>query len=136
MQSQFTEKAQEALHYASRYAGRLKQGYIGTEHILAGLLKEQEGVAHKVLAENGVELSQVLEMIQELIAFDGGVGLKEREGYSPRAKKILEEAHRQAARFGQKGTGTEHILLAIIKEGENVAVRLLNTLGVNVQKEK
>ena len=134
MQSQFTEKAQEALHYASRYAGRLKQGYIGTEHILAGLLKEQEGVAHKVLAENGVELSQVLEMIQELIAFDGGVGLKEREGYSPRAKKILEEAHRQAARFGQKGTGTEHILLAIIKEGENVAVRLLNTLGVNVQK--
>ena len=134
MQSQFTEKAQEALHHAARYAGRLKQGYVGTEHILAGLLKEQEGVAHRVLADNGVELTQVLDMIQELIAFDGGVGLKEREGYSPRAKKILEEAHRQAARFGQKETGTEHILLAIIREGENVAVRLLNTLGVNVQK--
>ena len=134
MQSQFTEKAQEALHHAARYAGRLKQGYVGTEHILAGLLKEQEGVAHRVLADNGVELTQVLDMIQELIAFDGGVGLKEREGYSPRAKKILEEAHRQAARFGQKETGTEHILLAIIREGENVAVRLLNPLGVNVQK--
>ena len=133
MQSQFTEKAQEALHHAARYAGRLKQGYVGTEHILAGLLKEQEGVAHRVLADNGVELTQVLDMIQELIAFDGGVGLKEREGYSPRAKKILEEAHRQAARFGQKETGTEHILLAIIREGEKVAVLILNTMGGNVQ---
>ncbi len=134
MQSQFTDRAREALSHASRYAGRLKQGYVGTEHILAGLLKEQEGVAHRVLTDNGVEQQQVLDMIQELIAFDGGVGLKEREGYSPRAKKILEEAHRQAARFGQKETGTEHILMAIIKEGENVAFRLLNTIGVNVQK--
>jgi len=134
MQSQFTDKAKEALSHASRFAGRLKQGYVGTEHILAGLLKEPEGVAHRVLADNGVELSQVLEMIQELIAFESGVGLKEKEGYSPRAKRILEEAHRQAARFGQKETGTEHILMAIIREGENVAVRLLNTIGVNVQK--
>lgn len=134
MQSRFTDKAQDALNYASRYAGRLKQGYVGTEHILAGLLKEQEGVAHRVLTENHVELSQVLDMIQELIAFDGGVGMKERNGYSPRAKKILEEAHRQAYRFGQKETGTEHILLAMIKEGENVAVRLLNTIGINLQK--
>ncbi|MCI9144173.1 MAG: ATP-dependent Clp protease ATP-binding subunit, partial [Lachnospiraceae bacterium] len=102
--------------------------------ILAGLLKEQEGVAHRVLTENHVELSQVLDMIQELIAFDGGVGIKERNGYSPRAKKILEEAHRQAERFGQQETGTEHILLAMIKEGENVAVRLLNTIGINLQK--
>ena len=134
MQSQFTDKAQEALNQASRYASRLKQGYVGTEHILAGLLKEQTGVAYKVLTDNRVELSQVLNMIQELIAFDSGVGLKEREGYSPRAKRILEEAHRQAARFGQRETGTEHILLAMIKEGENVAVRLLNTIGVNIQK--
>ena len=134
MQSQFTDKAQDALNYASRYAGRLKQGYVGTEHILAGLLKEQEGVAHRVLTENHVELSRVVDMIQELIEFDGGVGIKERNGYSPRAKKILEEAHRQAERFGQKETGTEHILLAMIKEGENVAVRLLNTIGVNLQK--
>ena len=134
MQSQFTEKAQEALHHAARYAGRLKQGYVGTEHILAGLLREEKGVAHRVLKDNGVGLKQVLDMIQELIAFEGGVGLKEREGYSPRAKKILEEAHRQAARFGQKETGTEHLLMAIIKEGENAAFRLLNTMGINVQK--
>lgn len=134
MQSQFTGNAQEALKAAARCASTLKQGYVGSEHILVGLMKEQAGVAHKVLADNGVELSRVVDMIRESIAFDGGVGLREREGYSPRAQKILEEAHRQAARFGQQQTGTEHILMAIIKEGENVAVRLLNTLGVNVQK--
>ena len=134
MQSRFTEKAQEALNHGAKCASRLKQGYVGTEHILAGLLKEQTGVAHRVLTDNGVELSQVMNMIRELIAFDGGVALSERGGYSPRAKKILEEAHRQAARFGQKETGTEHILMALIKEGENVAVRLLNTMGINIQK--
>ena len=101
MGSQFTDRAQEALAHASKFASRLKQGYVGTEHILAGLLREQTGVAHRVLTDNHVELQQVLDMIRELIAFDGGVGLKERGGYSPRARKILEEAHRQAERFGQ-----------------------------------
>ena len=134
MQSQFTDNAQEALRAAARCASKLKQGYVGTEHILAGLLKEQAGVAHKTLSDNGVELEQVLNMIQESIAFGNGTALKEREGYSPRAQRILEEAHRQAARFGQPRTGTEHLLLALIKEGDNVAVRLLNTIGVNVQK--
>ena len=114
MQPEFTDRAREALNHASRFAGRLKQGYVGTEHILAGLLKEEKGVAHRVLTDNGVGLQQVLDMIQELIAFEGGTSLKEREGYSPRAKRILEEAHRQAARFGQKETGTEHLLMAIM----------------------
>ena len=134
MQSQFTDKAQNALTLAGKCARSLKQGYIGTEHILIGLLKEGTGVAAKVLTDNGVETEAVMEMIRDLIAFENGVAVKDREGYSPRAARILEEAHRQAARFGQKQTGTEHILLALIKEGENVAVRLLNTLGVNVQK--
>ena len=134
MQSQFTDKAQNALAQASRCARSLKQGYIGTEHILVGLLKEDTGVAAKVLADNGVETEQVMDMIRDLIAFENGVAVKDRKGYSPRAARILEEAHSQAARFGQKQTGTEHLLLALIKEGENVAVRLLNTLGANVQK--
>ena len=134
MQPQFTDKAQNALAQASRCARSLKQGYIGTEHILVGLLKEDTGVAAKVLADNGVEIGQVMDMIRDLIAFENGVAVKDREGYSPRAARILEEAHHQAARFGQKQTGTEHLLLALIKEGENVAVRLLNTLGANVQK--
>ena len=134
MQSHFTDKAQNALALAKKAARSLKQGYIGTEHILLGLLKEKEGVAGTVLREHKVEEEQVQNMIRDLIAFENGVQLKEREGYSPRAKKIIEEAHKQAERFAQQSTGTEHLLLAIIKEGENVAVRLLNTLGVNIQK--
>lgn len=134
MQSDYTDKAKEALAQAARCARSLKQGYIGTEHILVGLLAEQSGVAAKVLEENGVDIDHVKDMIRDLIAFDKGISLREREGYSPRAQKILEEAHRQAERFGQAQVGTEHILLALIKEGENVAVRLLNTLSINVQK--
>ncbi len=134
MQSRFTQKAETALAQASKCAKSLKQGYIGTEHILVGLAKENTGVAGKVLSNHGIEAKAVVELIRELIAFENGTAVKEREGYSPRALSILEEAHKQADRFGQKETGTEHILLAIIKEGENVAVRLLNALGGNVQK--
>ncbi len=134
MQCGFTDKAEAALKYAERCARSLKQGYVGTEHILVGLLKEGTGVAAGVLEDNGVSLEQVMDMIRDLIAFEGGTAIKEREGYSPRAEKILEEAHRQAERFGQSQTGTEHILMALIKEGENVAVRLLNTMSVSVQK--
>ncbi|MCI9072982.1 MAG: ATP-dependent Clp protease ATP-binding subunit [Lachnospiraceae bacterium] len=134
MQSHFTEKAEAALKYAERCAHTLKQGYVGTEHVLVGLIKEGTGVAARVLTDNGVSLERVLEMIRELIAFEGGTAIKEREGYSPRAEKILEEAHAQAGRFGQSRTGTEHILLALIREGENVAVRLLNTMNISTQK--
>ncbi len=129
MQSDFTDNARMALACAQKCARQLQQGYVGTEHLLAGLLKEQNGVAARVLEANGVTLDAVMELIRSLIAFDNGVAVKEREGYSPRAKKVLEEAHRQAKRFNQKETGTEHILMALIKEGENVAVRLLNTLN-------
>ncbi len=134
MQSNFTDKAQEALNLAAKCAKSMKQGYVGTEHILVGLLMEQTGVAAKVLGDNGIKIEKVKELIHDLIAFDKGVSVQEREGFSPRAQKIMEEAHRQAERFGQRMTGTEHLLLALIKEGENVAVRLLNTLNVNVQK--
>lgn len=134
MQSRFTDNAQTALTQAAKCAKSLKQGYVGTEHILMGLIRETNGVAAKVLADNGVDADRVMDMIQDLIAFEKGVALREQGVYSPRAEKVLAEAHRQAERFGQKETGTEHILLALIKEGENVAVRLLNTLGANVQK--
>lgn len=134
MQSQFTDKAQHALSLATKCARKLKQGYVGSEHILVGLIQEETGVAGRVLSANEVDVTRVLALIDELIAFDNGVALMEREGYSPRARKILEEAHRQAARFGQGQTGTEHILLAMIKEGENVAVRLLGSMGINLQK--
>lgn len=107
---------------------------MGTEHILIGLLKEGNGVAAKVLFQNGVDEKQVMDIVKDLITFDGAVALKDKENYSPRAQKVLAEAHRLAERFHEKLIGTEHILMALIKEGENVAVRLLNTLGVSTQK--
>ena len=130
----FTDKAKAALSLAEKTASRMRAGYVGTEHILVGLLREGTGVAFKVLKENGADESKIIEMIQELIMPETVVTIKEREGASPRAKAVLDEAHRQADRFGADKTGTEHILLALLKEGENVAVRLLNTMGISVQK--
>ena len=134
MRPQFTDKAKMALTLAERAARNLKQSYVGTEHILFGLLRENTGVAATVLMENGVELQQLKDLIKDLIAPESTVMLAERDGYSPRAEKVLEEAHRQAERFHSDKTGTEHILLALLKEGENVAVRLLNTMGISIQK--
>ncbi len=130
----FTDKARTALKLAEKTAVRMRAGYVGTEHILVGLLKENTGVAAKVLSDNGTDEAKIIEMIQELIVPDGLVAVLDKESYSPRAQFVLEEAHRQADRFGAERTGTEHILLALLKEGENVAVRLLNTLGISVQK--
>lgn len=134
MQPQFTDKAKMALSLAERAARTLKQGYVGTEHILLGLLKENTGVAATVLNSSGVEEYQVKEMIKDLIAPESSVMLAERDGYSPRAEKVLEEAYRQAERFHSDKVGTEHILLALLKEGDNIAVRLLNTMGISIQK--
>ncbi len=129
MSLEYTPIARQVLDYAEKCARGMKQGYVGTEHILAGLVQEEEGVASKILRDNGIEPGAVEDMIGELISFGDGTAIKERGGYSPRARKVLEEAANQAARFKQNQIGTEHILLAIIKEGENVAMRVLNTLG-------
>ncbi len=134
MYSQFTEKARKALLLSEKIAARMRVGYVGTEHILLGLIKERTGVAAKILLDNGADELKLVEMIKDLIVPDTVVATMGKDGYSPRAVRVLEEAHRQAERFGTEQTGTEHILLAIIKEGENVAVRLLNTMGISVQK--
>lgn len=134
MQPQFTDKARTALNLAERAARNFKQSYVGTEHILLGLLRENTGVAATVLENSGVEEYHIKEMIKDLIAPESTVMLAERDGYSPRAERVLEEAHRQAERFHSEKTGTEHILLALLKEGDNVAVRLLSTMGISIQK--
>ena len=134
MYDRFTNKARTALRLAEKAAKSLNQNYVGTEHILLGLIKEKTGTAAMVLKENGVEESKLTELIKDLIAPGHSITTREKEGYSPRAIKILEDSHKQAQRFHTELTGTEHILLSLIKEGENVAVRLLNTLGISVQK--
>lgn len=130
----FTKNAQAALTLAEKTAARLHTGYVGTEHILVGLLKEESGVAAKILEDNGADADKILEMIRDLIAPDGESAVKERGMYSPRARRVLEEAYVQAERFGADSAGTEHLLLALLKDPDNAAVRLLNTLGISVQK--
>lgn len=134
MQSPYTEKAKSVLQRAAKAARKSGQGYIGTEHILLGLYREENSVASRVLAENGLDESRLLQLIQDYIVPEVSVIIKERESYSPKAKIVLEEAGRQAERFQCDLVGTEHLLLAMIKESDNVAVRLLTTMGMSVQK--
>ena len=133
MQTAYTAKAKKAIDIATRISKSLHHSYIGTEHILLGLLKEGTGVASQVLADNGVEYDKVLELIEELIAPGNAVAVLE-DGLSPRAAHVLEVSKAEAARFHSEKIGTEHLLIAMIKETECVASRLLNTLSVNVQK--
>lgn len=131
---EYTDKARSALALAAKAARSLGQSYIGTEHILLGLMRQQTGIAAKVLLAGGVEEDRVIDLIRELIAPPNYLELKEREGYSPKAKLILEMAEQQAQRFKSPTVGTEHLLLALIQERNNVAVRIISTLNVNPQK--
>ena len=130
----YTDKAKKALSYATRLSKAEGSSYIGTEHILEGLLKEQTGVATEVLAANNVELTALQQMIEELVATGEEITVADRDGYSPRAQEILARAEEMAERFDSSEIGTEHILLAIVKDGDCAASRLLNTLGANPQK--
>ncbi len=134
MESKFTLMASEVLKLAKRTARSLKLNYVGTEHLLMGLILEDGCVASRILIDNGIDENRMMDMIRDLIVPDSTVRTLDRDGFSPRAEKVLEEAHRMAERFHADKTGTEHILLALIKEGENVAVRLISTLNVPVQK--
>ncbi len=135
MQERFTRQANNALILAKKTAQSCKHAYIGTEHILLGLLKEPEGTAGKVLEEFGVDEEKLLELISRLIAPPDTVAAAERTpGYSPRALRLLENAHREAEAFRSALTGTEHLLLAMLKETDCVATRLLYTMGIPIQK--
>lgn len=134
MQLPYTVKAKKAIDIAGKMSKSLHHNYIGTEHLLIGLLKENSGAAAKVLNENGVELDKIVDLIKELIAPAGGTAVAESDGYSPRAAKVLENAEKEAVRFHADAVGTEHILIAMIKETDCVASRLLTTLSVNMQK--
>ena len=130
----YTEKAKKAIDLAKRLSKTMHYNYVGTEHVLAGLLKEGTGVAAEVLMANGVELSKLLQMIEELISTGEATLVAEKDGLSPRTQRILKRAEEEAYHMGYDDVGTEHILLSIIKEGDCAASRLLNTLSVNAQK--
>ena len=130
----YTPQAKEALSLAVEMAESLNHGYVGTEHLLIGLLQEGTGVAAKVLEENGVEEAKVVELVSQLITPDNSVQMAENAAYTPRARRVIENSYREAVRFKAAQIGTEHILIAILREGDCVASRLLNTIGISVQK--
>ena len=130
----YTAKAKTALGLAASAARSMGQNYIGTEHILLGLIRQQTGMAAQALLVNGVDETKLVDLIMELIAPTGHLDLKEREGYSPRAQQVIGLAFQIAEQYHASAVGTEHILMALIREGSNVAVRILSTMGVSMQK--
>ena len=134
MQAKFTRQAKAALQIAENAARSWKHSYIGTEHILVGLLKEQEGTAGKILEEFGVDPEKLETLITQLIAPSGVLVAEKSAGYSPRAQKIKEQAVKEAEKQKEEQAGTEHLLLAMLRETDCVGTRLLYTMGVNIQK--
>lgn len=134
MQQRFTVQALNALKLAKKTAQSCGHTYIGTEHLLAGLLKEPEGTAGKVLEEFQVEEKRLIELIEKLIAPSSGTTMVKDPGYSPRTKRIIEGAAEDAEYMTGEAAGTEHLLLAMLKETDCVGTRLLHTMGVSIQK--
>ncbi len=134
MIDRFTEQAREAISLAVEAAEKLGHSYVGTEHLLIGLLQEGSGVAAKVLSGCNVRAEKVIELVSQLISPNQNVGLIERNTYTPSARRVLENSYREAVRFKAPLIGTEHLLISIIRESDCVAARLLNTMGVSIQK--
>ena len=134
MQENYTSQARNALAMAEKTAKRCQHSYIGTEHLLLGLLMEPEGTAGIFLADFGVEQERLLGLIDRLIAPSGNTAVASAPGLTPRARRLLDNAQEEAARLKSDEVGTEHILLAMLRESDCVATRLLYTMGVNIQK--
>ncbi|MFD2043203.1 ATP-dependent protease ATP-binding subunit ClpC [Ornithinibacillus salinisoli] len=134
MFGRFTERAQKVLALSQEEAVRLGHNNIGTEHILLGLVREGEGIAAKALESLGLEVPKIQEEVEKLI----GVGKQPMQTihYTPRAKKVVELSQDEARKLGHSYVGTEHILLGLIREGEGVAARVLNNLGVSLNKAR
>lgn len=134
MIDRFTEQAREAISLAVDAATQLEHNYVGTEHLLIGLLREEHGVAGRVLNSGGVTAEKVINLVSQLISPSRNVGVAEPGSYMPRARRVLENSYREAVRFKAPLIGTEHLLIAMIRESDCAAARLLNTMGVSVQK--
>ena len=134
MFEQYTERAARVLKQAGKVSKELGQNYVGTEHILLGILRDAGRAAAQLLAERKVEEKAVLELIRDLISPEGNVAVADPGGFTPRAEKVLKAAEQEAARFHERQAGTEHILIAMLKDVECAASRLLNTMNVNVKE--
>lgn len=133
MIDRFTAKARESINLAVQAAEELGHSYVGTEHLLIGLLEEGGGVAARVLSENGIKKEKVISLVSQLISPDQTVRMEE-SGYTPSARRVLENSYKEAVRFKARLIGTEHLLISIIRDNDCVASRLLNTIGISIQK--
>lgn len=135
MFERFTERARKVVVKAQDEARFLKQNYIGTEHILLGLIDEKEGIAAKVFDELNINFEDIREAIKDVVT-EGTSESYEHIPFTPRAKKVLELSLREALQMGHNYIGTEHILLGLLREGEGVAARVLNSLGITLDNVK
>lgn len=131
---QYTKSAKKVLQEAKKSAIAFEHEYIGSEHILLGLCKEKNGVAAKVLAENEAYAEKIEELMEQVIGKEAELLVKGNMEYTPKVEKILEQAFVMSQKDLLPEIGTEHILAALIKDSDCVAVRMLNTIGINLQK--
>ncbi|MBQ9267072.1 MAG: ATP-dependent Clp protease ATP-binding subunit [Clostridia bacterium] len=133
MTYKFTNRAERAITSAQEIAAELGHNYIGTEHLLAGLMREGSGLAYKVLSANGITEEKIKKLIEEFIGSEEPLK-KLPEGFTPRSKRVIEISFMEAKKLNNNFIGTEHLLLGIMKEGDSVASRILMELGVDMQK--
>ena len=129
----FTERAQKALLYAQEEARNMGHNYVGTEHLLLGLLREKDGAAAKVLTDMGLDLDKMRNYIVQLVG-KGNYNFNEGFGYTPRTKRVMELSFYEARNLGHNYVGTEHLLLALVREGEGVAARILKDANIDFEK--
>ena len=132
-ENKFTPRAEEVLRLSQEAAEEMSHGYVGSEHLLLGLIREEEGIAHRVLSEYGVTDEMVCDVLQRSVG-KGLSGAAPSQGLTPRAKSVVELAVSEAARMGSSYIGTEHLLMGILREGGNMALRILRTMGVDPKK--
>jgi ATP-dependent Clp protease ATP-binding subunit ClpC len=136
MFGRFTERAQKVLVLAQDEAKRFNHSFVGTEHILLGLVREGEGIAAKVLLSLGVELDSIRSEVEKLIGKGDQRPVNQGVNYTPRAKKVIELAIEEGQNLGHNYVGTEHLLLGLIREGEGIAAQVLVNLGADLQRAR
>ena len=132
-ENKFTPRAEEALRLAQEAAEEMGHGYVGSEHLLLGLMREEEGIAHRVMTEYGLTDEMICSILQRTVG-TGLAGAAPSQGLTPRAKSIVELAVSESIRTNCRYIGTEHLLMGILREGNNMALRVLRTVGVDPRK--
>ncbi len=125
----FTPRAEESLRLSQEAAGELGHGYVGTEHLLLGLIREEDGIAHTVLTEAGLTDDMIVEIMKKSVGM-GLPGSNPAQGLTPRARRVVEIAMEDSVRGGCAYIGTEHLLAGLLREGNNMAVRILKTAEI------